>query len=166
MVSVELSGGHLGKGHCDGHPLMPQHGAEPSLPPPSRCGGASVASNESHRHPLFGGNAWLLWLFQTHVNGTRCVCPQPATDQLCGSPRQRRTLDRRGLRKLALNSGTIRRSAKMRKNREKIPSPPSYPLKASRLCAHRNVHHLRQLQRTSTTLSDVLQLRKTQFSTV
>ena len=44
--------GHLGKGHCDGRPLMPQHEAEPSLPPPPRCRGASVASNESHRHPL------------------------------------------------------------------------------------------------------------------
>ena len=66
--------GHLCKGHCDGHPLMPQHGAEPSRPPPPRCGGASVASNESHRHPLgqvftrkmgnlFGGNAWLWWLW-------------------------------------------------------------------------------------------------------
>ena len=66
--------GHLGQGHSDGHPLMPQHGVEPSLPPPPRCGGASVASNESHRHPLgqvftrkmgnlFGGNAWLWWLW-------------------------------------------------------------------------------------------------------
>ena len=42
------------------------------------------------------------------------------------SPRRRRTLRRRGLRKLALNSGTSRRSAK---NAEKplSPSPPPKP---------------------------------------
>ena len=37
-----------------------------------------------------------------------------------GSPRQRRTLRRRGLRKLALNSGTTRRSAKNAEKRKKL----------------------------------------------
>ena len=64
--------GHLGKGHCDGHPLMPQHGAEPSLPPPSRCGGASVASNdESHRHPLVSAHKY------SHEKWATCLVETP-----------------------------------------------------------------------------------------
>ena len=41
-----------------------------------------------------------------------CLCRQVLSMKLCRSPRQRRTLRRRGLRKLALNSGITRRSAK------------------------------------------------------
>ena len=44
-----------------------------------------------------------------------------------GSPRQRRTLRHRGLRKLALNSGTIRRSAKNVEKPPKTLSQPPYP---------------------------------------
>ena len=40
------------------------------------------------------------------------MCPQSPLPIVQGSPRQRRTLHRRGLEKLALNSGTNRRSAK------------------------------------------------------
>ena len=41
------------------------------------------------------------------------VCPRHPSTNWQGSPRQRRTLRRRGLQQLALNSGITRRSAKM-----------------------------------------------------
>ena len=62
----------------------------------------------------------LLLLFLTIVNEASCLCQHAATVSLCRSPRRRRTLHRRWLRKLALNSGTTRRSAKnAEKNLEK-----------------------------------------------
>ena len=48
----------------------------------------------------------------TMVDEASCLRQHAATVSLCRSPRRRRTLHRRGLRKLALNSGTTRRSAK------------------------------------------------------
>ena len=43
------------------------------------------------------------------------------------SPRRRRTLHRRGLQKLALNSGRTRKSAKNAEKPSKSPPPPSWP---------------------------------------
>ena len=51
------------------------------------------------------------------------VCPRHPRTSWQGSPRQRRTLRRRGLQKLALNSGITRRSAKKGVNTAENPVP-------------------------------------------
>ena len=129
--------GHLGNGHCDGHPLMPQHGAEPSLPPPSRCGGASVASNESHRHPLgfrtqvftrkmgnlFGGNACFFYVVVVVLETSfRWMCLSTHTENELAN--ENYSSSRALQLRLALNSGTTRRSAKNAQNALKPPSLP------------------------------------------
>ena len=63
----------------------------------------------------------VLLLFLTMVNEAKCLCQHASTISLCRSPRRRRTLHRRGLRKLALNSRTTCRSAK---NAEKTLKTP------------------------------------------
>ena len=83
-----------------------------------------------------------------------------------GSRRQRRTLRRRGLRKLTLNSGSTRRSAKNGRERPKNPSSPPYPAESEPVSlkagwsTELNLRHLPRdpdddlHNRTSSTLSE------------
>ena len=82
---------------------------------------------------------WLLWLFLTQINEpARPMSTQlndlignhgaespgsetPGDSGSPGSPRRRRTLHRRGLEKLALNSGTTGGARKMTQNASKTP---------------------------------------------
>ena len=70
---------------------------------------------------------WLLvvgcWLFKTRSEARQCENPQSPVLIGMGSPQWQRTLRHRGLQKLALNSGTARRSAK---NASEPPKTPSH----------------------------------------
>ena len=111
--------------HCDSLLLVTPLGTQPPLPSPPR-GAPSVASS----HALLPEGVHPLKHHQTHVRGQawvrrlvvlvvfnaameeQCLCQQSPGYLFKKSPRRQRTLRRRRLRKLALNSGTTRRSAK------------------------------------------------------
>ena len=86
---------------------------------PEWSGGSSPVKTEPHQIVLL---LLLLWLFSTRAKVSRMCMSTDAILIVQGSPRQRRTLRHRGLQKLALKSGTTRRSAKTAENPRKNPS--------------------------------------------
>ena len=75
---------------------------------PEWGGGSSPVKTEPPQIVLL----LLLLLFSTRSFRKDVICRQDLRMKLCRSPRWQRTLRHRGLRKMALNSGRTRRSAK------------------------------------------------------
>ena len=58
------------QGHCDGHPLMPQHGAQPSLSPPT-CGSRSDVNTTVRHHEVFTKRSRRK---RKRLSGNLCCC--------------------------------------------------------------------------------------------